>query len=167
MSAILSMMAIGVELEALIKVWDLGYFEVGEAFTGLTDEHLWQRPAPGLLSVGELAGHVAFWEAVRYGGKGQTDGWQPDLDSCTILSPLVHPHFRYFTGAVEEPLPAELAKLSAQVVHDELKRIHAASVEKVRELGIGLDDPIPGWGANTKLGDFVRYSIFHIAYHTG
>ena len=57
-------------MEAYLKVLELGYFEVKEAFEGLADENVWKRPAEGLLSVGELAGHIAYWEAVRLAGEG-------------------------------------------------------------------------------------------------
>ncbi|MEO7717047.1 MAG: hypothetical protein ABIY70_12660 [Capsulimonas sp.] len=46
--------------EAYLEVLDLGYFEAPFAFEGLADENVWKRPAPGLLSVGELAGHIAY-----------------------------------------------------------------------------------------------------------
>ena len=50
-------------VEACLKLLDLGYYELKIAFEGLADENVWKRPTPGLLSVGELAGHIAFWEA--------------------------------------------------------------------------------------------------------
>src|ERR1700756_5470009 len=57
-------------VEVYLKLLEQGYYEVKFAFEGLADENVWKRPAPGLLSVGELAGHIAFWEAVRLGGGG-------------------------------------------------------------------------------------------------
>ena len=56
--------------EAYLDVLEEGYYEVKEAFAGLANENVWKRPAEGLLSVGELAGHIAYWEAVRLGGRG-------------------------------------------------------------------------------------------------
>jgi hypothetical protein len=53
-----------------LEILEEGYFEVQEAFKGLADENVWKRPAEGLLSVGELAGHIAYWEAVRLGARG-------------------------------------------------------------------------------------------------
>jgi len=55
-------------LEAYLEVLEEGYYEVKVAFEGLADENLWKRPAVGLLSVGELAGHIAYWEAVKLAG---------------------------------------------------------------------------------------------------
>ncbi len=45
---------------SLLKLLELGYYELKIAFEGLADEHVWQRPAPNLLFVGEQAGHLAF-----------------------------------------------------------------------------------------------------------
>jgi hypothetical protein len=46
-------------LEVYLSQLELAYFELGEAFKGLKDENVWKRPGEGLLSVGEIAGHVA------------------------------------------------------------------------------------------------------------
>ena len=52
-------------VEAYLGVLELGYYELKIAFEGLADENVWKRPAAGLLSVGELAGHISYWLAVR------------------------------------------------------------------------------------------------------
>ncbi len=52
-------------LDAYLEFLELAYFEVKFAFEGLANENVWKRPAAGLLPVGELAGHIAYWEAVR------------------------------------------------------------------------------------------------------
>src|SRR5437867_450947 len=70
-------------VEACLKLLEQGYYEVKIAFEGLADENVWKRPAPGLLSVGELAGHLAFWDAVRLAGDG------PDPAQCRVSSPLI------------------------------------------------------------------------------
>src|SRR5205807_8520445 len=57
-------------VEAYLSVLELGHYELKIAFEGLADENVWKRPAEGLLSVGELAGHIAYWEAVRLAGEG-------------------------------------------------------------------------------------------------
>ena len=57
-------------MDAYLDVLELAHFEVKEAFGGLKDENVWKRPAEGLLSVGELAGHMAYWEAARLAGEG-------------------------------------------------------------------------------------------------
>lgn len=63
--------------EAYLSALELGYHEVTFAFDGLADGHVWKRPAAGLLSVGELAGHIAYWEAVKFASEGGDP--EPDL----------------------------------------------------------------------------------------
>ena len=97
-------------IEASLKLLELGYYELKIAFEGLEDAHVWQRPAPNLLSVGELAGHLAYWEAIRLAGNGA------DPADCRIQSPLVHAHFRYYpTTLAGEPTenPVPFAMLAA------------------------------------------------------
>lgn len=53
-------------IENYLTLLEQGYYEVTFAFDGLADENVWKRPTPGLLAVGELAGHVAYWEAVHH-----------------------------------------------------------------------------------------------------
>lgn len=48
-------------IETYLGLLDEGYYELKFAFEGLADEHVWTRPKPDLLSVGELAGHIAYW----------------------------------------------------------------------------------------------------------
>ena len=50
--------------------WDEAHREFAIACEGLADEDLWTRPEPRLLSVGELAGHIAYWQAVHVFGGG-------------------------------------------------------------------------------------------------
>jgi hypothetical protein len=45
-------------LETYLSFLKLGYYEVQFALEGLADEKVWQRPADGLLSIGELAGYT-------------------------------------------------------------------------------------------------------------
>ena len=83
-------------LETYLSQLDLCYFEISEAFKGLDDAHVWKRPHPRLLSVGELAGHVAYWEARRFAG----DGTSGDISTFTIHSPLLDSRFAYYTTNV-------------------------------------------------------------------
>ena len=57
-------------VEVYLRLLEQGYHEVKFAFEGLADDNVWKRPAEGLLCVGELAGHIAYWEAVRLAGEG-------------------------------------------------------------------------------------------------
>src|SRR5260370_20309434 len=104
-------------VEAYLNVLELGYYEVKEAFAGLADANVWKRPTAGLLSVGELAGHIAHWEAVRLAGEGGKP-W-PDLAKWRVSSPLIDPRFRYYPITIAHP-PSEqhLTMTAEQVCHD-------------------------------------------------
>ena len=64
-------------VEVYLKLLEQGYYEVKFAFEGLADENVWKRPAEGMLSVGELAGHVAYGEATRLA----IEGGEPDAEA--------------------------------------------------------------------------------------
>src|ERR1041384_7799159 len=100
-------------VEACLKLLDLGYYEVKFALEGLADENVWRRPAEGLLSIGELAGHIAYWEAVRLAGEGgepqpEANGaaLMPDLAKCRVSSLLIDPRFGYYPTTLATP-PSE------------------------------------------------------------
>lgn len=152
-------------LDTYLKTLDLCYFEVTEAFKGLQDDHVWKRPASGLLSVGELAGHVAYWEAVRCGGDGEDGSAQRDLSNCKIKSPLLDARFAYYTTTIETaPSETHLAMTAEQVLN-ELLRVHQESMGFLKAVNPDMGDKAPHW--HSDYGDLLRYVIFHIAYHTG
>lgn len=144
-------------LAPLIEALDEAHREFAIALGDFPDEDLWKRPHPRLLSVGELAGHVAYGEAVWVFGDGSH---KPDLEALSIQSPLVDDGFRYYLSSVE--LPFQVA-LNAKEVLAEVARIHAAARAVI--VGLGKDDPYTGqWGT---WGYLVQYQAFHVAYHTG
>ena len=154
-------------LDTYLRVLDLCYFEVTEAFKGLEDKHVWQRPDGGLLSVGELAGHVAYWEAVRFAGEGKEGTSSPDLSKCKVSSPLIDPRFAYYpTTLATPPSEAQLA-MTAPEVRDELLRVHQESVAHLTALNPDLESPAPWWPSHSNYGEYLRYAAFHVAYHTG
>jgi len=143
-------------LDPLIAAWDEGHREFAIALEGLLDEDLWKRPDPRLLSVGELAGHVAYWQGVRMGGNGNA---RMDLDQLAIKSPLLNHAFRYYTSSVDETFQLEMG--TAEVLA-EVMRIHEAAKAAATEHD--ASDPFPDWGT---WGNMVQYQVFHVAYHTG
>lgn len=144
-------------LAPLIDAWDEGHREFGIALGGISDEDLWRRAHPRLLSVGELAGHVAYWQAVWALGGGDA---KPELEGLPLKSPLVNNAFRYYTSSVDKPFKLEL---NAAQVLDELMRVHEAIKAVVMDKEI--ESPYPGqWQT---WGNFVQYQAFHVAYHTG
>lgn len=161
------------EAEAYLRVLDLGYFEVGEAFRGLADENVWKRPADGLLSVGELAGHVAYWEAVRLAGEGVEcvpgEGGMclPDLTKCRVSSPLIDHRFAYHPMTLSSTPSEQHGTMTAEQVCRELVRVHEEAVAHFRARNPDLESCPPGWPPGHTYGEFLRYLTFHIAYHTG
>ena len=152
-------------LEDLLKSLELGYFEIGEAFKGLANENVWKRPSPELLSVGELAGHVAYWEAVRMAVEPGEGGSRPDLAKCKVKSPLVDERFAYYSSSLNTKPTRGHLEMTADQVHQELVRVHQESVACLRAMSPDLKSSPPAWGSNFE--EYLRYAAFHVAYHTG
>jgi hypothetical protein len=137
-------------LDLLIKALDSAQWELSEAFKGLPDGDVWKRPDPRLLSVGELAAHVAYWEAKSFFGD--------DFES-----PLTGPASRYYTSNVGEPLELPMG---AEAVLAEVRRIHEAAKASF------LAEPHDSEEKNANRGDWtwgftLEYQLFHVAYHAG
>lgn len=161
-------------VEAYLEVLEQGYYEVQEAFKGLADENVWKRPAVGLLSVGELAGHIAYWEAVRLAGEGgepapEANGisLSPDLAKCRVSSLLIDHRFEYYPTTLATPPSQEHLAMTAEQVCKELLRVHEESVAHFKALNPDLASPAPGWPEYWTYGGFLKYLAFHVAYHTG
>lgn len=150
-------------LEAYLAALEEGYYEVKFAFEGLADENVWKRPAKGLLSVGEMAGHIAYWEAIKFAGeKGAFDPAK-----CQVVSPLIDPRFRYHSTNIEiYPLEEHLA-MTAEQVCSELLRVHNESIAHFKALNPDLDACPPGDSEGYTYRMFLKYAAFHVAYHTG
>lgn len=144
-------------LAPLLAAWDEAHREFAIALGEMPDGDLWKRASPRLLSVGELAGHVAYWQAVWTLGGGND---KPDLDQLGLKSPLLNHAFRYYTTTMDGAIQLEL---TAREVLNEVARVHAEAKEAVGDKGI--EDPFPGqWRT---WGNLVQYQVFHVAYHTG
>jgi len=134
--------------EALAPI-DSAIWEMSEAFIGLRDADLWVRPHPRLLSVGELAAHVAYGE-IRW--------MHPGLES-----PFNTQAVDYYLRSVEKPFRLEM---SAEEIYAEVKRVHEACKQHVLETRPDLTAKLPQredwtWGYT------LQYMAFHVAYHTG
>lgn len=148
-------------VDACLKLLDLCFYELKIAFEGLADENVWKRPAPALLSVGELAGHVAFWEAVRLAGDG------PDPARCRIRSPLIDARFRYYQVTRESSPSEEHRAMTAEQVCGELLRVHEEALAHFQSAAPDPAARIPGCPTGFTYGQFLEYLVFHVAYHTG
>ena len=153
-------------LEEYLKFLDLGYYKAKFAFEGLADENVWKRPAEGLVSVGELAGHVAYWEAVRLAGEGGEQP-EPDLSKCKVSSPLIDRRFAYYPISLAHPPSEQQRAMTAEQVCAELVWVHEESVMHFKARNPELETVPPGWSPTSTYGEFLRYLTFHVGYHTG
>ncbi len=129
---------------------DSAHWELGEAFEGLPDEETWKRPSPRLLSAGELAAHLAYWEAKSFFGEA-------------FESLLVVPAARYYTSSVETPFALPLG---AQEVLAEVRRVHEACKATFLAAPPALE-AINAHRNDWTWGETLQYLTFHVAYHTG
>jgi hypothetical protein len=148
-------------LDLLYKAWDVAQWEFSLVFEGLPDEDVWKRPHPKLLSVGELAGHVAYWDAMSL--TSPATGSEVDVATLPIQSPLIDPAFRYYTSSEQAPVSRPM---SAGQVLKELQRVHDEVKAQWTSVERDSSDVIPGTEKFT-YGDALEYRVFHVAYHTG
>ena len=135
--------------EEAIKPLDSAIWEMSEVFDGLKDDDVWVRAHPRLLSIGELAAHVAF---------GEIKHLHKDFSS-----PFASDENAYYLYSVEKTL---VLAMTAQEVYEEVKRVHEACKEKF------LTDRPDLSGKNPYRDEWdwsctMEYMGFHIAYHTG
>lgn len=135
--------------QAFLEAWDVAHWEFTLAFENLSDEDLWKRPDPRLLSVGELAAHIAYSEA--------------QLPQPQTESPLVDRRARYYLHNVDDPIALDL---TVEQVLAELKKIHDAA----KGAALAVDDPhaTVHWRDDWTWYECVKYmGCFHVGYHTG
>ena len=136
-------------LDLLVQALDHALWEMGEGFKGLPDADVWKRPHPRLLSVGELAAHVAYGEAQAILG-----GFE---------SPLIVKNAEYYPHTLAVPLDLPLG---ADAVYAEVQRVHDACKAALVAEPHDSEDRNPqreGW----TWGYVLEYMAFHVAYHTG
>ncbi len=134
--------------EAMAPV-DSAIWELSEAFSGLRDEDVWVRPHPRLLSIGELAAHIAY---------GEVDSCLGKFDCI-----LVQKELRYYPYAISASMSSPLG---AEALYAEVKRVHEACKAKFLEERPDLESKSP-FRTDWTWGYTLQYMAFHIAYHTG
>lgn len=137
-------------LDLLVKALDSAHWELSEAFKSLPDDDVWTRPHPRLLSVGEVAAHIAYWEARSFFGE--------DFES-----PLAAAAARYYSTNVAEPFSLPMG---ADAVLAEVGRVHEAGKAAFAANPHDSEEPNPNRGDWT-WGFTLEYQGFHVAYHTG
>ena len=145
-------------VEPLIRAWDEAIWEYGLVFEGLADEDVWKRPHPRLLSIGELTAHVAYYEPRALTGPALIPEWEDQIKSV-----LIDPAFKYYSLNVQNPV---VLNVGAEETISELKRVHEESKAFVNRIERDTEDPIEGAEKMT-WGFYLRYRIFHAAYHAG
>jgi hypothetical protein len=150
-------------LESYLGFLELAYYEATFAFDSLEDHNVWRRPAEHLLSIGELAGHIAYWQAIKFAGSNG----ELDPAKCNVTSPLVDSRFQYYTTSLEIT-PAQLhLEMGAESVCSELLRVHNESVAHLRTRNVDLSSNVPGWPKEATYDWFLKYATFHASYHIG
>lgn len=147
-------------LDIYLGLLDTDYYEAQFAFEGLADEHVWERPAPAVLSVGELAGHTSYWLAIRFAGDGE------DLEKCKVKSPLIDARFRYFTTNLDSSPSEEHLALTSEQVWREMKRVYEETKEHFKASKPDLTGTLPGM-PDWPMEEALKYTVFHVAYHVG
>lgn len=142
-------------LDVYLSSLELAYFEVTEAFKGLADENVWKRPAEGILSIGELAGHIAYGEANRFAGEGK------------MSSLLIDPRFWYYPRTLATPPSEEQRAMTAQQVGTELARVHQEAVAHLKARNLDLNSAAPDGSPGSTYGEVLQYMVFHVGYHVG
>lgn len=153
-------------MEPFLRAIDLTYYEVKEAFGGLSDANVWKRPTAGLLSVGELAGHIAFWQAIKFASEGG-ENYAADISKCKVVSPLIDPRFRYYTTTIDSSPSAEHLAMTAEQVYGELVRVHEESLAHFKAFNPNLQSVVEGYPYQFTYEDMLKYNIFHVSYHVG
>lgn len=154
-------------LDTYLRPLELCYFEVTEAFKGLADEHVWKRPAEQLLSVGELAGHMAYWEAIRFTSDAVAGASTRDISNCKVSSLLLDDRFSYYPTTLKTSPSEQHLAMTAEQVLSELLRVHKESMGCLIALNPDLQSPAPFWSPNSNYAELLMYVAFHTAYHTG
>lgn len=152
-------------VEACLELLDLAYFELKIAFEGLADANVWKRPAEGLLSVGELAGHIAYGEALRLAVEPEGPG--SDQVKFLVNSPLIDRRFRYYPETLANPPTEQQLAMTAEQVCSELVRLHEESLAHFKALNPDPESMAPGLPAYFTYREFLKYLVFHVSYHTG
>jgi hypothetical protein len=153
-------------IEAYLSALELGCYEVTFAFEGLADENVWKRPADGLLSVGELAGHIAYWLAARFASDGG-DPERPDMATCRVSSPLIDHRFAYYPTTITNPPSDQHRAMRAEQVCRELLRVQEEAMAHFKAQNPALDSAPPGYPPHYTYGELLKYAAFHVSYHTG
>lgn len=143
-------------LDSQSQAFDTACWEFSLVFEDLSDDDLWRRAAPSLLSVGELTCHMTY-ALVRFASKIDPEC---GLDSVMAREESVG----YYLYSVDRPLALDL---SVAEVAAEFDRVQKAAKAVFLACPAHREDALSFEGPGRTFGDFADYMVFHIAYHTG
>lgn len=163
-------------VDAYLDLMDSQRESVLSILDGLTDAKLWQRPAPGEWSIGEILDHnylltASFYPVVKWmwSWLGWYGRWQRTRPYTMEIEDLYRsPKFPQWVGFMWTPRfnprkPVSLEKLKAEVrnLHADIRRFYEGKDEDV--LGnLYLFDPLFGW---CNLIVTLRIGIYHDQLH--
>lgn len=137
-------------LDVLLGSMETAHWELGEAFTGLPDADLWTRPSNRLVSIGEIASHIAYSEAKAI--LGTLEG-----------TPFENSVVRYYPVSLDSRFTMDFGSAElyrqVQLVHEKCKD----SVLKMNPTLEAVNPHRQDWTWHQTL----EYMAFHVAYHTG
>ena len=142
-------------LESQSPAWDAAHWEFSLVFEDLTDDDLWRRAHPNLLSVGEIVCHMVYCQT-NYASKLNP--------ARAIDSPLRRDEARYYLTSVDQPL---VLQMSVAEVAEEFDRVQKAVKQTFLQIEVERDAPLTIEGPGRTFGEFADYMVFHVAYHTG
>lgn len=152
------------KMDRFLEAWDEFHWEFSLALEDLSDDNLWRRARPELLSIGELCGHVVYGEVTWL----VAGAYEPDFTALPIKSPFLDRRFGYFPNTIQMPVQIEM---NVEEVLSEMNRVHREVKHMILEIDPDFDDLMPG---KTELsegfsrwGQTLQYQMFHVAYHAG
>jgi len=142
-------------MEGQSRAWDAAHWEFSLVFEDLSDEDLWRRTHPNLLSVGEIVCHMVYWQT-NYATK---------LNPASMIeSPLRRDEARYYLTSVGSPL---VLAMSVDEVAKEFDRVQKLVKETFLQIDAEESSVLTVEGPGRTFGEFADYMVFHVAYHTG
>ena len=163
-------------VEAYLDLLDAQRESAFAALDGITDAQLWQRPAPGEWSIGEILDHnylllASMYPVVERLWKfmGWYGTWRRQRTYATMIEDVYRdPKFPQWVGFLwtpryntRKPVPFDALKSELRELHARVRQFYEGKPEDV--LGnLYLYDPVFGW---CNLIVTLRIGIYHDQLH--
>ena len=80
---------------------------------------------------------------------------------------MIDHRFGYYPTTIATPPSEQHLAMTAEQVCSELVRVHEEAVAHFKALNPDPDSCPPGCPPHYTYGEFLRYAVFHVSYHTG